>query len=126
MSNQVFMAVDPYPGLNARLRRALAQVDFDAPYISKCLEACRKLKLKTVTPIYEPEIWAHIGIPSLKTVMYFRNVHDTERVNKDRAIWAKKGWTLLFSLTDEIDKMTVDEVTARLGLALKGMRGNKA
>lgn len=125
MSNSVFMAVDPYPGLNPKLRRAISQVDFDAPYIAKCLEACTLLKLKAVTPVYKPDVWAHVGIPSLKLAIYFRNVYDGQRIDRDRALWKAHGWSMLFALTDSVAEMTAQEMASNLDKALKGTRGNK-
>lgn len=121
MSRLVFSAADPFPGLNPKLRKAIAQVEFDAPYIVKTMEACRKLKLKAVTPIYRPDVWSHVGIPSMKVAFYFRNVYDTQRIERDRALWKAHGWTMLFALNDSITKMTVDELAGHLKAAIGGI-----
>lgn len=121
MSSLVFTAADPFPGLSPKLRRAISQVDFDAPYLLKTMEACGKLKLKAVTPVYKPDVWAHVGVHSMKVALYFRNVYDSQRIEKDRAIWKGYGWTMLFALTDSITKMTVDELAGHLKAAIGGI-----
>jgi hypothetical protein len=117
----VFTATDPFPGLNPKLRRAISQVEFDAPYIVKCIEACAKLKLKAVTPIYKPDVWSHVGIPSHKVAFYFRTVYDAQRIERDRALWKAHGWTMFFAITDSVTKMTVDELAGHLKSAIGGI-----
>jgi hypothetical protein len=121
MSKQVFSVADPFPGMDARIRRSLSQIDWESPCLLKLKKICASLKLGIVSPVYEKISWAHIGIPSKKVVIYYRSVQDTQRISKDREAWKALGWRMIFVLTDNVSKTSDADLAAQLGDAIKGL-----
>ena len=119
MIRPLFMASDPFAGADPRLRRSLSQMDLTTSYIVRTLAACKALKMKAKAPCYEGEALAHIGIPSKKVAIYFRNVLDSQRLNKVRAEWEAVGWKLLAVVTGDIISTNDEDLKAQLAVALK-------
>lgn len=121
MSKQMFMASDPYAGVNPRLRRSISQMDLEAPHIVRTLAACKALKQKAVSPAFDGDALAHVGIPAKKIAIYFRNVYDQARMARIRTDWEKIGWTLLAVNSANIAKASDEELREHLASALKGL-----
>jgi hypothetical protein len=84
------------------------------------LAACKTLKLKTVSPFYDAEHWAHIGIPAKKTVIFVASCSARERIDVKREGWEKAGYQMLAVTYTGIDRLLDGDLVRHLGDALKG------
>lgn len=113
-----FEVKDPYPGATPEIRRALAQVNVESTYMQRVLAAVDALKLKCQVPIYQQNTWAHIGIPSHKTVIFLSGFGNRSRVEVFRERWHKRGWTMFGITPNSIDRTTDSALVEHLKQAM--------
>jgi hypothetical protein len=85
------------------------------------LAACKTLKLKTVSPFYDAEHWAHIGIPSKRVVIFVCSCSARERIDVKREGWAKAGFEMLAVTYTGVDRLLDGDLVRHLGDAVKGV-----
>lgn len=114
-----FQVGERFPGATALIRRALSQSNFESVQCKRILAACQALKLKTVSPFYDAEHWAHIGIPSKKAVIFVASCSARERIDVKREGWAKAGYNMLAVTYTGVDRLLDVDLVRHLGAALK-------
>jgi hypothetical protein len=116
-----FQAGERFPGASAAIRRALAQSNFESAQCKRILAACKALKLKTVSPFYDADNWAHIGIPSKRVVIFVNSCGARERIDVKREGWTKAGFEMLAVTYTGVDRLLDEALVRHLGDALRGV-----
>lgn len=114
-----FQAKDPFPGASATVRRALTQMNHDAPYVHHTIDACKALKLKTECPAWRGEATAHLAIPSKKVAIYFRHFGDRQRIDAMKERWKAQGWEMFAVAPGQVEGIPAANLVKHLGDALK-------
>jgi hypothetical protein len=113
-----FSTVNPPAGLTESVRRALAQANVETEPILRLVAACKKLKLKTVSPVNRTDCWAHIGIPNLMVAIYIRDFLETSRISRERNNWERHGWKMLAITNPQIGRLSDEQLVSQLKAAL--------
>lgn len=114
-----FQIEDPYPGASSTVRRALKQMNYEAPYVNRTIEACKVLKLKTECPAWRGEATAHLAIPSRKVAIYFRHFGDNQRIVAMKERWEAQGWKMFAVAPGQVEGIPAANLTKHLETALK-------
>jgi hypothetical protein len=89
-------------------------MDLDNPYAKRIIEACKKLKLKPVSPCYLEDVACHVGIPHLKVSFFLRHVLETAKVLEMRKRWEKHGWLNIAVSHRQLEPLTDEQLVAHL------------
>lgn len=116
-----FQMGERFPGASPIVRRALAQSNFESPQCNRVLAACKALKLKAISPFYDADNWAHIGIPSKNVSIFVSSCAARERIDVKRECWKKVGFSMLVVTYNGIDRVVDENLALHLRDAIKGL-----
>lgn len=118
----VFVAHEPYVGVDESTRRALGQMDLAHPELLRVKAAIEKLKLVPKLGVHEKDCAAHIGIPSKKIAIYVREKVELARYATEHAKWKAHGWTMFRVSHGQLRILTDEQLVENLREALTSLK----
>jgi hypothetical protein len=118
----VFVAHEPYVGVDESTRRALGQMDLEHPQLHRVLAAARVLGIKAKSPIFQKDCAAHVGFPSKKVALYVREKVELARYAVEYEKWKAHGWKMFRVSHHQLRMLTDEQIVNHLREALKEVR----
>ncbi len=105
-------------GMTERVRRALGQIDVGVTPIKRLIAAAERLKIKVEAPTHQSDCVAHIGFPKLKVAIFSKLSLEHAQAGQERELWEKHGWKLLAISQRRLARMSDEQLTEQLRMAL--------
>ena len=118
----VFVAHEPYVGVDESTRRALGQMDLDHPELLRVIAAAKKIGVKAESPVFKKDCAAHIGFPSKKFALYVREKVELARYAAEYEKWKAHGWKMYRVSHHQLRMLTDEQIVTHLKEALSSLK----